>query len=286
MKILIVGKGSFIGGEFKQRFKNIFDISEFDIAKHSLTKIDVHGIDVVIHVAAIVHQTNTISKKKYFEVNSDLAYKVATLSKKYGVSQFVFFSSIKVFGDITPYGEVWNEETLCVPTGAYGESKLTAETRLQTLNDQFFSLSVIRPCLVYGEGVKANMYNLIRLVDKSPILPFRNLNNVRNMVYIGNLIDLMEAVIVKRAKGIFIATDNDGSTMADMIRLIADALGKKKLIIPFPWRSFEWVAKEFFSKINGNIRVNPNKGFAYLNFKPRYSLKEGIQNTIQWYQSK
>lgn len=285
MKILIVGKNSFIGRRFIKRYSRICDIVEYDIENNPIEEIDFIGVDVVIHVAAIVHQSKTLSRELYFEINSNLPFRTALISKEHGVKHFIFLSSIKVFGDVTKDNEVWNEDSQCYPTNSYGLSKLDAEVQLKKLNSDDFTVSIVRPCLVYGEGVKANMYNLIRFVDRFYILPFSNLVNVRNMVYVENLVDLLYALTNKRMSGIFIASDQGAETMIDLIRIIKESLGGNKMMIPLPWQLLNIVSKDIYLKIRGSVRVDASKGYDKINFKPKFCLRDGIKNTIIWYQS-
>ena len=124
-----------------------------------------------------MHQTIKISEDEYFKINRDLCLEVAKFAKKAGVKQFVFLSTVKVYGKFIKGYSFWNEKSQCFPDDAYGKSKYAAEIALKELNDSNFTVSIVRTPLVYGEGVKANMLSILKLIKKSHFLPFKNVNN-------------------------------------------------------------------------------------------------------------
>ena len=191
--ILITGKGSFIGSNFiiSSKFKNIKEISLKDVKAQD---IDFSDVEVVLHVAAIVHQNKKISEDEFYKVNRDLCLQVAKCAKNGGVKQFVFLSTVKVYGAYIPEKGIWNENSLCEPEDLYGKSKYEAEIGLRELEDKDFIASIIRPPLVYGVGVKANMLNIIKLVNKFKILPLGKIRNKRSFVAVENLIELIDIV--------------------------------------------------------------------------------------------
>ena len=140
--IIITGANSFIGSYFKNQIKE-FEIKEVCLIENTLQSIDFSSYNVVFHVAAIVHQDKSIPEVTYFKVNSDLAFDVAQKAKKDGVKQFVFMSTVKVYGENTTEEKLWTEETECLPVDAYGKSKLEAENRIMELNDEVVFLSCL-----------------------------------------------------------------------------------------------------------------------------------------------
>src|ERR1035437_9439039 len=175
-KILITGKNSFVGRNIRKfsKFKNVEEISLFE---NKPCDIDFGNYDVVIHLVAIVHQTRRIPEEEYFLINKDLCLKVAENAKKAGVKQFIFLSSVKVYGKFIPGSEPWYEDSKCLPDDSYGKSKYEAEKALRKLEDSGFIVSVVRTPLVYGKEVKANMLSIMKLVRASYILPFKDVHN-------------------------------------------------------------------------------------------------------------
>ena len=142
------------------------------------------------------------TKEEYEKVNVTQTLELAKKAKASGVKQFVFMSTVKVYGEETNVGlprsarnDSYNENSLCRPEDEYGKSKLKAEQELLKLKDDNFKVSIVRTPIVYGYGVKANIKSLINLVHKVPVLPFGNIENKRSMVYIGNLCHLVDTII-------------------------------------------------------------------------------------------
>jgi UDP-glucose 4-epimerase len=279
--ILISGEHSFIGNSFKKisRYKDARFISLRGINPEA---VDFSEIDVVIHLSAIVHSTKKIPSSEYFRVNRDLAIDFARRAKATGVRQFIFMSTIKVYGKYLP-GSVWNETSKCKPDDYYGESKLEAENCLNELNDDSFTVSIIRTPLVYGPGNKANIEKLFKLVRFMPVLPFRDTDNLRHYDYIENLITLIDRVIEKNLPGIFISMDHSGVSTEKLVSYIANSLGKKVIMIKLPG-IFRRIVKLFFQtdyeRLFGSLIIDNSITRKRLNYTPLFSTREGIYRTL------
>jgi UDP-glucose 4-epimerase len=224
-KLLITGSSGFIGRNFIGTSGNI-NILEADLLTQKISEIDLAKSDSVLHLAALVHQMQGSPEDQYFKVNRDLAFDVAKKAKAAGVKQFVFMSTAKVFGESTTGIQAWNEYSDCHPQDAYGRSKYEAEKLLLSLQDDNFKIAIVRSPLVYGAGVKANMYNLVKLVNKFPVLPLGGIKNQRSMVYVGNLVALLKHIIETQAFGIFIAGDAESLSTTRLTKIIADGQAK------------------------------------------------------------
>ena len=202
-KILIIGANSFVGKNYIKYSKNT-DVKEVSLIENLPEEIDFKGYDVILHLVAIVHQSKKIDEKEYFRVNKDLCIRTAQKAKADGVKQFVFLSTVKVYGKYDAKEGPWNEKSKCNPDDAYGKSKYAAEIELKKLEDQNFTVSIVRTPLVYGENVRANMRSFIKLVEKVPILPLGNVENKRSFTSVENLVAFIDRIIEKRASGVFI----------------------------------------------------------------------------------
>ena len=136
-RILITGANSFVGNNIiccsKYR-----DLEEISLLDKKPEEINFKGIDVVIHLAAIVHQSKKIKEAEYFKINRDLCFRVAESAKKSGVNQFIFLSTVKVYGDNLPDSGTLNEDSPCLPADSYGKSKREAELLLRQIEDTGF----------------------------------------------------------------------------------------------------------------------------------------------------
>jgi UDP-glucose 4-epimerase len=281
-RILITGTNSFVGTNIRKysKYSEIDEISLFDINPED---IDFTGYDVVIHLVAIVHQTIKISEVEYFKINRDLCLEVAKFAKKAGVKQFVFLSTVKVYGKFIKGYSFWNEKSQCFPDDAYGKSKYAAEIALKELNDSNFTVSIVRTPLVYGEGVKANMLSILKLIKKSQFLPFKNVNNRRSFTSAENLVAFIDRIIEKRASGIFIAMDKDAISTSELVMMISDTLGKKVRLFKMPELFVKIgiiLLPKFFDRLYGSFEMDNTETLRILEFTPPLSSKEGIKKMV------
>jgi UDP-glucose 4-epimerase len=281
-RILITGADSFVGRNILKysRYRKIDEVSLFDKKPED---INFTQYDTVIHLVAIVHQAATIPEEQYFKINCSLTYEVAKAAKNAGVKHFIFMSTIKVYGEYRSETGQWNEDSECHPADSYGRSKYAAELALWNLADNDFLVSVIRTPLVYGEGVKANMLNLIMLIKRSFILPFKDVNNRRNYTAAENLVAFIDRIIERKASGVFIAMDKEGISTTTLVLIIANNLGKKPLMFKVPDCIINTGLKlypRFFERLYGSYVMDNSYSLRVLNFVPPLSTEEGIKRMI------
>jgi UDP-glucose 4-epimerase len=284
-KILITGANSFVGGNFRNysQFENIEEIS---LTENKPEDIDFSKYDVVLHLAAIVHQSKKIPESEYLSINRDLCLRTAECAIKAGIKQFVFLSTLKVYGEYLPAYEVRNENSECFPDDPYGKSKYEAEIGLKKMENADFTVSIIRPPLVYGRGVKANMLSLVKLIDTFPFLPFRNIPNRRNFVYIENLVGYIDRIIDEKASGIFITKDDDALSTTDLVLYISKSLRKKVNLFKFPEiiiRFIAYIRPGTYKRLFGSFEFDNNLTKTKLNYSPPYSSEEGIKKWLSSY---
>jgi len=284
-RILITGAGSFVGRNFMQyaKYDNIAEISLFEIKPQD---IDFTLYDTVIHLVAIVHQSKRIHEEEYFKVNRDLCIEVAECAKKAGVKQFIFLSTVKVYGEYNPDSGPWDEDSECLPDDSYGKSKYEAEIALRKMESSDFVVSIIRTPLVYGEGVKANMLSILKLVDRFPILPLDNVRNKRSFTSAENLVAFIDRIIDRRASGIFIAMDEKPLSTTELVNLISRYLNRKIYLIKMPElfvRLGKYLIPKIFDRLYGSFEMDNSKTLRMLDFNPPLSTEEGIQKMVVSY---
>jgi nucleoside-diphosphate-sugar epimerase len=282
-KILITGTDSFVGKNFIQysSYKNIDTISLF---KNKPEDIDFEKYEVVIHLVAIVHQTISIPEEDYFRINKDLCLRVAENAKKAGIKQFIFLSTVKVYGKFIRGSKPWTEDSECYPDDSYGKSKYEAEKSLKELEDKDFIVSVLRTPLVYGEGVRANMLSIMKLISVSHILPFKDLHNRRNFTSAENLVAFIDRIIKIRASGTFIAMDDDAISTSQLVKLIARYLGRKIILFKLPdfiIKTGIFLFPNIFDRLYGSFEMDNSKTLKILDFKPPITINEGIKKMVE-----
>jgi nucleoside-diphosphate-sugar epimerase len=280
-ELLITGSSGFVGNYFINKYKNKYNIKTFSFLKDDINSLDCNGVDIVFHLSALVHQMGGASAIEYERVNVTQTLNLAQKAKESGVKQFVFMSTVKVYGEET--NNKYTENTVCNPEDEYGKSKLKAELELKNLESDSFKVSIIRTPIVYGYGVKANIKSLINLVNKISILPLGKINNKRSMVYIGNLCHIVDEVITQQESGIFLASDDEPLSTSKLIELVAKNLDKKiyLLKIPFFKSLLKLLKPSFHKRLYGSLEIDNSLTKEKLNLKNPYSVEEGIRLMIK-----
>lgn len=292
-KVLITGKHSYIGESFenyaKKNYAENFEISTIDMIDGTWKDIDFSLFDIVFHVAGIAHaDVGNVSdeiKQKYYKVNTELAIDVAKKAKEMGVKQFVFMSSMIVYGDSAKYGQkrVITKDTIPVPSNFYGDSKWQADKGVRRLESKNFNVTVLRPPMIYGKESKGNYPMLAKLAKKLPVFP--NVKNERSMLHIDNLCEFLCQIMLIGKGGVFIPQNEEYTNTSNMVEEIAKVGGKcihiSKILNPAVW---------LCSKVPGKISGMVNKAFGNMTYAQNMSeypdlnyrvvdLKESIKRT-------
>ena len=279
MSILVTGSSGYIGSNFIDTFENEYNFLKFSLQENTIDTLNLKNINTILHCAALVHQKTEYNYKIYDEINLQYPITLAKKAKENGVKQFIFISTIAVYGEDK---EDINEKTICTPITPYGKSKLEAERQLEELNDENFIISIVRPPMVYGYNAPGNIRSLITLVKKIPILPFSRIDNKRSFVYIGNLIHLINKIIEKKIAGIFLASDDTSISTTYLIECITNELDRKVYLVRIPF--FESLLKvlkpSFHKRLYGNLEINNSATKEALQYKNPYSFENGVKYMI------
>lgn len=252
------------------------------------------NIDTVIHAAARAHIVRDISAeplKEYRKVNVDGSLRLARQAAEAGVRRLIFISSIKVNGEQTAPGVPFRADSEPAPRGAYGISKLQAEQGLQALAAEAgMEVVVIRPPLVYGPGVKANFLSMMRCLDRGIPLPLGAIGNLRSLVSLDNLVDLIVTCISHPAAAsqVFLASDGEDLSTTDLLLRMGMALGKPARLLPIPSAWLERGAaligcSGLAQRLCGSLQVDIAKTRALLSWSPPVAVNEALEQTAQHY---
>lgn len=279
-KILVTGSNGYLGSSFINQYKDKYVFQKFSLINQELKDIIFKEIDIVLHCAALVHQKVEHPYKKYHEINVEYPLNLARLAKEAGVKQFVFISTIAVYGENL---KKLDENTDCNPITPYGISKLEAEKQLLELNDENFKVSIVRPPMIYGKNAPGNIDSLVKLVKKLPILPLGGIQNKRSFIYIGNLCYIIDEIIKQEKSGIFLANDDEPLSTTKLCELIAKNLDKKVTLLKIPFfESFLKLLKPSFHKrLYESLEVDNTLTKKKLNLTNPYSVEEGIKLMIK-----
>lgn len=251
------------------------------------------GIDVVIHTVGRAHIMRDESfdpLAEYRRVNVDCTLNIAQKAAAAGVRRFIFISSIKVNGENTNLGQTFTADDNPAPEDAYGLSKAEAEAKLKQIAlESGMEVTIIRPPLIYGEGVKGNLASLISWVRRGLPLPFGHMtNNRRSFVGLDNLVDLILLCTdhPKAANQTFLISDGEDLSTTDLIRKISVALGRQPYFVWVPRGLISFLAslfgkKEISKRLLGSLQVDMNKTYELLDWKPPVAVDEGLRRTVK-----
>ena len=250
------------------------------------------GVDCLVHCAARVHVMNDTAEDPLSEfrlANTDTTRHLATQAVAAGVKRMILISTVKVLGESTPLNHPFTHHSRPLPQDPYAMSKLEAEVALQDVAESGgMEWVVIRPPLVYGPGVRANLQRLIQLIGKGWPLPFGSIHNRRAMIGLDNLVSLIERCTMHPdASGqAFLASDDKDLSTPGLIRNLADAMDMPAHLWPVPpailkiaghltGRSHE------ISRLTGSLGIDLSETQRRLAWSPPLSVTEGLRRCVQ-----
>ncbi len=242
MRVLITGAGGFIGQACVDRFilagMQVRAISRRAIAPRagleSVCLADplaadwralLDDVDCILHLAGVAHQPGAVATE-YEDINIRLTERLAEAGIAAGVKRFVFLSSVAVHGR---QGGCLDESSPLHPADSNGRTKAIAEACLKKIAHATpMEWTVVRPPLVYGPGAPGNFRILARLIRRGIPLPLMAARAPRSYIGIDNLIAALLCVTAhpKAANRTYLVSDNNDLGTADLIRLMARALGR------------------------------------------------------------
>ena len=312
MSVLVTGASGFIGNAFCTQLKaqgisyRAVIRRESQISYHSDYalidsidgqtdwKIALDKITVVVHLAAQVHVMNEISKdplSEFRRVNVEGSINLANQAALAGVTRFIYISTIKVNGE--GRNTLYLESDLPAPQDAYAVSKCEAERGLWAISAETgMEVVVLRVPLVYGPGVGANFFQLLKIIDQGWPFPLGGINNKRSLLYIGNLVNAILCVLQhpKAANQLFLLSDGQDASTTQLVVCLAQALGKQTRMFSVSerlLRSFAGVVgnSSAVDRLFGSLYLDSTKIQRELGWSPPFTLQEGLQATAKWYRT-
>ena len=278
-----------MSNQFPEKCK-IADVRDADTLRKTMTG------DVVVNLAA-VHRDDVRDKSEYQRTNVDGAENVALVCEEKGVDKIVFTSTVAVYG----FAEPGTDESGAIkPFNEYGRTKFEAEEKLrqwQSKGDN--SLIIVRPTVIFGEGNRGNVFNLLNQIASGKFLMVGKGENKKSMAYIGNIVAFLETCIATDQKyGLYNYVDTPDLTMNDLVSQVRAKLkGKTGVGVRLPY----WLGlllgytADLVTKLSGrnlpvsSIRVKKFASSSEFqsakagldNFKEPYLLNDGVQRTLQ-----
>ena len=283
MSLAITGASGFVGGRLLAacQFSGLKVATVSVRANPNDTGIPLPPGDVLVHLAAIAH-TNDPDENKVLAVNRDLAIATAERSRDAGYRQLVFLSSALVWG--SGYESV-DRTTPERPETTYGRAKLEAEERLRAIESPDFTVTILRPPLVYGPGVKGNLAKLMRAVHHWPVCPLGVPDNRRSLLHVDNLVALILHLANDGASGTFCPCDEVPYSSLEILERIASWMPRHGRIAAMP-PAAQWIAQRVAPgaarRLFGSFVIHDDS-VQRTGFVPPFAPDDGFEKMVRHY---
>lgn len=310
MKILVTGASGFIGRSLMDKLHGLEGFEAVgarrranpdpnstvhwlitgDLAGGADWSIALQGVDVVIHLAALAHRIdrgNFDAESVFFDINTNGTIGLAKQAAAVGVKRFIFVSSIGVNGNTSTLP--FSAGDLPKPVEPYARSKWKAEQGLHEVQQETgMETVIIRPPLVYGPGAPGNFGSLLRWVASGVPIPLGAINNKRSLVGIDNLVDLIIRCLnhPAAANQVFLAGDGEDLSTTELLRGVAEAMGRPARLVPVPACVLRLGAsllgkRAVADRLLGSLQVDISKARDLLDWTPPVPVKEGLRRCIR-----
>ena len=312
-KISIIGGAGFIGTNLCQRLADRqipFEIVDLKQSRRFPEKTRIADIrdkaalaqaltgNLVVNLAA-VHTDDASDPSAYETTNVDGTHNIAELCADRGISRIVFTSTVAVYG-FAPVGT--GENGAINPFNEYGRTKWRAEEVLDAwhrADPENRALMVVRPTVVFGEGNRGNVFNLLNQIASGRFMMIGDGTNSKSMAYVGNVVAFLDACIHSdRTRGTFNYVDTPDTDMNALVTLVRGKLKGTPNVGPRLPRWLGLAIGHLFdavARLTGKrfpisaIRVTKftaASSFASAkdeldSFTPPFTLEEGLERTLQ-----
>ena len=253
------------------------------------------GCGAVVHLAARVHvmsDTAADPLTEFRRLNRDATRKLAESAAQAGVRRFVFVSTIKVNGEATS-GPGFTEDDPPAPEDPYAVSKWEAEQAIAEVGSASgMEYVILRPPLMYGPGVGANLLRVLRAVDRGDPVALGSVRNRRSLLYVGNLADAIVTCLdhPAAASRTYLVADGEDVSTPELFRRVGMALQRPAQLINVPVFLLRLGASLLsrsaeVSRVTGDLVVDASAIRRELGWQPRYTMQEGLEETARWYRS-
>ncbi len=311
MKVAVIGGAGFIGTRLVEKLRAAHQVRILDKADSAAfpelaLRVDVRdadaiadalaGHEAVVHLAA-EHRDDVTPASLYYDVNVTGTANVLAGMRRHGIARLVFTSTVAVYGLDRPEPD---EATPLDPFGHYGLSKHQAEELLRAwqVEDGARALTIVRPTVVFGEGNRGNVYNLLRQIAVGTFLMVGSGANRKSMAYVENVAEFLRFALESSSPGsrIFNYADKPDFDMNELVALVRSELGRSSRTprIPYALGMLGGHAADLVARLSGRtlpisaVRVQKFCATTVFSaerarasgFHPAVALDEALRRTI------
>jgi nucleoside-diphosphate-sugar epimerase len=251
----------------------------------------------IIHAAGI---TKSVTEDAYNLINNLFTTNLALAAARNAnsIKKFVFVSSLAACGPLSNINGYIKESIIPNPVTAYGRSKLSAENNISQLN---LPVIILRPTAIYGPREK-DIFIVTSSINKGWDLYIGKLKQKLSFVHGKDVGDIaVKSLLIPNVTGIYNITDGQDYTRYDYAIIVKQILNKKAIKLHLP-ESLVRVALAGVEQVNKilkkaapvsreklqellaiNWACDISKATTELNYSPNFNLKQGLEETIEWY---
>ena len=274
--------------------RNVHPVRDLAVASDAELDTLVAGARAIVHLAGRAHvldETDSDPTAAYAAANVTATARLARAAVRAGVERFVFASSIKVNGESSIPGRPFKPGDPHAPRDDYAHSKRDGERELTAIcNGTSTAPIVLRLPLVYGPGVKGNFAALIDEVARARPLPLARIRNRRSLLYVGNLVEAIDAALDVRPPpaGVHFVTDAESVSVPALVTAVGKALNIPVRLQPIPVRLLVFAGqvsgrRTLVERLVGTLEADPASFVDATGWQPRHSLAEGLTVTTRWW---
>jgi len=251
------------------------------------------SVDALVHLASRVHvmrETEPDPLSAFRSVNTQGSIALARAAATTGVKRFIYLSTVKVLGERTER-EPFSDASIPRTADPYAVSKQEAEATLFRIESETgMGVTVLRPPLVYGVGVKGNFLRLLAWVRAGYPLPLGAIHNQRSLLYLGNLVDAIVTLLARPVEPgrAYVLRDGADVSTPDLIRRLAQQMDVPARLLPIPAWGLHLAGRitgrvEAVRRLTDSLAVDDTRFRHEAGWAPRYTLDQGLSETVDWY---
>jgi UDP-glucose 4-epimerase len=269
-----------------EKISHLIKINISDIRDKESVKILVQDKDIIINLAGQVSHNDSLQNPY---LDTDINYighlNVLEAVKNYNPTAKILYSGSRLqFGKIISNPVAEDHPTN--PLTPYAVNKTAAEN-LYLYYNRVFNIPIVLFRIANPYGPRCQMqhskYAIINwfirnAIEGKEITIFGDGSQIRDYIFVD---DLAEAFILASVddniKGeIFNIGSGTGTSFKDMVQLVVEVVGKGKIKYQ-PW------PQDYLNVETGDYITNISKITKMLNWVPKISLKNGIEDTVSYY---